>query len=220
MGWTDIIVLIFLIGGLIYILTSRELFSMSLPQSLGGRELIGLDLHHLSLGGKEIGSLTPFTCPEDKPDLDGALCYQKCREGYRGSGPVCWAETESIGVGTPVGLEPCPDGWNNDGLTCREPIGCHSINDCVWRGRCGCWGGGIKGRLDHGGVCPGPGGGNDHTDKVDGLCYKKCPAKKPHHLPGMPYLCYIGGALSYPRGVGKVPALFRALGKYPFMYIL
>ena len=216
MGWIDIIVLVSLLALLLYVLTARELFSINLPQSLGGREILGISLHHLSIGGQEIGSLTPFTCPPSKPDLDTGLCYVKCRTGYRGVGPVCWAETIEIGIGTPVGLEPCPDGWNNDGLVCREPIGCHSIDDCVWRGKCGCWGGGLRGRLDNGGVCPGP-GGDAFKDKVDGLCYKQCPKDKPKHLPGMPYLCYAGGDLSYGRGVGQVPAVIRALGKYPFL---
>jgi hypothetical protein len=201
MGLIDILLWVALGLFLYYMLTQREHFILSLPNFMGGYE---------------IGSFTPDTCPVNKPDLDAGLCYEKCRKGYHGVGPVCWADTVNIDIGTPVGLEPCPDGWNNDGLTCREPIGCHSVDDCVWHGKCGCWGGNIRGRLDHGGVCPGPGGGNDHTDKVDGLCYKKCPKDLPQHLPGMPYLCYAGGALSYGRGVGQVPSLFRAVGKYTF----
>jgi hypothetical protein len=203
MGVVDILAWVALVALVYYVMSQREHFIISLPNFLGGYE---------------IGSTTPHTCHPDRPDLDGGLCYVKCREGYRGVGPVCWAITKEIGIGTPVGLEPCPDGWNNDGLTCREPIGCHSIDDCVWRGKCGCWGGKIKGRLDNGGVCPGP-GGNDYKDRVDGLCYKECPKNLPKHLPGMPYLCYIGGDLSYGRGVGKAPALLRALGKYPFLSI-
>lgn len=215
MGPIDILVWVALLGVLIYVLTYRELFSISLPAQLGGREIFGMSFHHVSVGGQEIGSITPFTCPENKPDLDAGLCYVKCRNGYRGVGPVCWAITQSIGIGTVVGLEPCPDGWNNDGLTCREPISCRSIGDCFSGKGCGCKGGKIKGRLDNGGVCPGP-GGDQYKDKVDGLCYKQCPKNLPYHLPGMPYLCYIGGDLSYGRGVGQVPSWVRALGKYTF----
>lgn len=50
-----------------------------------------------------------------------------------------------------------------------------------------------------------------YTDKVDGYCYRKCPADKPNHLPGSPWLCYNGRhgeGLSYDRGVGLVPDLF------------
>jgi hypothetical protein len=60
------------------------------------------------------------------------------------------------------------------------------------------------------GVCEGPGAlSQDHPDYVAGLCYKQCPKDLPVHLPGMPYLCYKGGELSYGRGVGKVPSILR-----------
>jgi hypothetical protein len=47
----------------------------------------------------------PNDCADDK-DKDGALCYPKCRDGYRGIGPVCW--------------ERCRHGYIDDGLTCRR----------------------------------------------------------------------------------------------------
>lgn len=47
------------------------------------------------------------------------------------------------------------------------------------------------------GNCP-----SSHPDKVDGLCYKKCPEGW-EHVPGMPYNCRMTGAPSpYGRGVG------------------
>jgi hypothetical protein len=160
-------------------------------------------------GGAEIFTLWPNTCRPTE-DYDAGLCYTKCKPGFHGIGPVCWADSVNIGVGTPVGLEKCPDGWSNDGLICREPI----RNDCSWKGLFGeCWGrlvgGALRGRLDNGGTCPGPGGGDDHVDKIDGLCYKKCPKDLPQHIPGMPYLCYKGEGLSYGRGVGTIPATAR-----------
>jgi hypothetical protein len=57
-------------------------------------------------------------------------------------------------------------------------------------------------------------GTNKHVERIDGLCYKKCPSDYPYHVPGMPYLCYKGGDLSYDRGGGLVPALYRFFGKY------
>ena len=54
-----------------------------------------------------------------------------------------------------------------------------------------------------------------HTERIDGLCYKKCPSDYPYHVPGMPYLCYKGGELSYDRGAGSPPPLFRLFEKYP-----
>lgn len=102
--------------------------------------------------GVEIVSFYPHTCPPDKPDLDAGLCYPRCKNGFTGVGPVCWADSTSIGVGIPVGLNPCPSGWSNDGLICREPI----KNDCTWRWLGVCWGklsgGRLRGRLNK--YCP------------------------------------------------------------------
>jgi hypothetical protein len=186
--------------------------------------------------GLEIFSTTPNTCPPEKPELDAGLCYKRCNSGFHGVGPVCWADSQSVGVGRPVGLEPCPAGWSNDGLICREPL---RWNSCKFRGLFKeCWGGleggRLKGRLNSGGICDWPQDrGNlpghlvdksdpknykaTHPDKVDGLCYKKCPPELPARIPGMPYLCYKGGPLSYGRGVGAVPSLLRIGRKFnPF----
>jgi hypothetical protein len=187
---------------------------------------------HFSLFGREVMniSIPPFGEDTCKPGFenDAGLCYPKCRNGYRGVGPVCWAITENIGIGTVIGLEDCPSGWFTEGLICREPItggGCTTRCDGNWSWSDGGFchtrcepivGGRLKGRLDGGGICPADKGAHpDHTDRVDGMCYRKCPESKPKHLPGMPYLCYVGGDLSYGRGVGKVPKLIRVAGKYP-----
>jgi hypothetical protein len=48
------------------------------------------------------------------------------------------------------------------------------------------------------GNCP-----SDHPDKIDGLCYRKCPEGW-EHVPGMPYNCRLIGAPGpYGRGVGS-----------------
>lgn len=55
------------------------------------------------------------------------------------------------------------------------------------------------GRLDHGGKCP------SDREKIDGLCYKKCPPGQVH-VAGMPYHCKkegVGGV--YGGGVGTIP---------------
>ena len=205
-------------------------------------------------GGFEVFNMTPHTCRPEKSDLDAGLCYTPCRAGFRGVGPVCWAISQNVGVGKAVGLEPCPKGWNNDGLICREPIRCASGWDFF---KYGCSGGRLRGRLNGGGICDWPEdrgqlpswlreekrnavvykGTNTeipadkldsvpaenretknilvatHPDRVDGLCYAKCPADKPERIAGMPYLCYKGGPLSYGRGVGDVPRLFAFANK-------
>jgi hypothetical protein len=186
---------------------------------------------HFGFGSQEILNIGPFlnedTCKPNE-ELQAGLCYTKCRAGYHGVGPVCWADSENVGIGTVIGLEDCPNGWFTEGLICREPItggGCNTHCDGNWNSSDGGFchthcdpivGGRLKGRLDNGGVCPGPQGG-DYTERVDGMCYRKCPKKLPKHIPGMPYLCYIGGDLSYGRGVGKIPAMIRIAGKYPLL---
>lgn len=227
----------------------------------------------LSLGGWEIFTSAPNTCAGDTKSLEGGLCYKECKPGYHGLGVRCYADTMSIGIGTVIGLETCPPGWYTQFLTCSKPITCHSIEDCFKNGNCGCSGGEMIGRLDHGGVCPGPQdfgngairvdaqwdsdynaykaaadkpdpivgptgmeskesaaaaghklcediaqvGTDKHTEKIDGMCYKKCPASHPEHVPGMPYLCFKGGDLSYDRGAGTLPHMFRLFGKYPLL---
>ena len=39
-------------------------------------------------------------------EKDAALCYNRCREGFHGVGPVCWGS--------------CPTGYSDDGGTCRR----------------------------------------------------------------------------------------------------
>jgi hypothetical protein len=107
---------------------------------------IGFVFSPIKLFGYTILSSYPYTCPPTHPELNGLLCYKPCPSGRHRVSDVCWADTQENGIGTPVGLEPCPDGWNNWGLIC---------NHVEYAGG---WFPIIKtvGRLDHGGVCPGP----------------------------------------------------------------
>lgn len=54
-----------------------------------------------------------------------SLCYDRCREGYSGVGPVCWAS--------------CPDGYKDDGALCRRDAHIISANNssCPWSDVCG-----------------------------------------------------------------------------------
>ena len=126
----------------------------------------------LNIGGFNIFTMYPNTCPPDHPELDGALCYKACPANRHRVGDVCWADTHQNGMGTPIGLEPCPDGWNNWGLVCQNPIRCDPIDTSKmpWTGG-QCHGGELVGRLDHGGVCPGP----EDAGSLDGFdaWYKK-----------------------------------------------
>ncbi len=205
----------------------RETFIMKYGNPFDGEDLVSFDKD--AKGTRLFSTIFDNTCPtwlgdQSKTELDAGLCYQPCDSQYRGVGPVCWAETVNIGVGKPVGLEPCPAGWVNDGLICRQPIKCAT----GWKFFTeGCSGGRLKGRLDGGGICDWPSDrGNlpnwlvdksdpknykpTHPEKVAGLCYKPCPKDKPRRVPGMPYLCFKGErGLSYGRGVGDVPPMFQ-----------
>ena len=46
------------------------------------------------------------TCPDDQ-DKSGALCYPKCKEGYKGVSFVCWQD--------------CPKDYRDDGAFCYKP---------------------------------------------------------------------------------------------------
>lgn len=210
--------LIALIAVLYAMVKAKETFIFKIGNPMKDQDIVALERQK---PGYRLFALTPDTCPAGF-DLDAGLCYPPCEPGYIGKGPVCWAETTNIGVGKPVGLEPCPPGWSNDGLTCRQPIRCAS----GWKFFTeGCSGGKVVGRLNGGGICDYPSNRGElpswlvdksnpknyiatHPDRVDGMCYKQCPADKPNHVPGMPYLCMKGTRLSYGRGVGKVPPIF------------
>lgn len=210
--------LIALIAILYATVKAKETFVLKIGNPMKDQEIVSLEQQ---APGYRVFAITPDTCPSGF-EIDGGLCYPPCDAGFTGKGPVCWADTVNIGVGKPVGLEPCPPGWSNDGLTCREPIRCAS----GWKFFTeGCSGGRVRGRLNGGGICDYPSNRGElpswlvdktdpknykatHPDRVDGMCYKRCPADKPNHVPGMPYLCMKGNRLSYGRGVGKVPPLF------------
>ncbi len=213
--------LIALIAVLYAMVKARETFILKIGNPLKDQEIVALEQQK---PGYRVFATWPDSCPSGF-EYDAGLCYPACEPGFTGRGPVCWAQTTSVGVGKPVGLEPCPPGWSNDGLICREPL---RWNKCRFRifGACmgGLSGGRLKGRLDGGGICDYPSNRGElpswlvdksnpkaykatHPDKIAGLCYKRCPEDKPNHVPGMPYLCMKGDRLSYGRGVGKVPPI-------------
>jgi hypothetical protein len=216
----------------------RETFIMKYGNPFDDEDLVSFDKD--AKGTRVFSTIFDNTCPtwfgdRSKTELDAGLCYQPCDSGYNGVGPVCWAETVNIGVGRPVGLEPCNPGWVNEGLICREPITCTPIKCATgldfFRKGCtggGCSGGRLQGRLngDPGGICDhedkgnlpnwlvdSPGNKNakaTHPVNVASLCYRKCPKDKPDRVPGMPYLCFKNTrGLSYGRGVGDVPPMIQ-----------
>lgn len=90
-------------------------------------------------------------CSETE-EYDAGLCYPKCREGYDGVGPYCWAAcgdkfksdggtedgafcgkaTYSRGVGTPI--HTCGSGYQKDGLLCYSNCdnGYYPVGPLCW----------------------------------------------------------------------------------------
>ena len=68
------------------------------------------------------------------------------RSGHTGAATMCLADNCNSGYDKlPL---TCFRQYASYGKSCTystldcDPIGCHSVSDCFWRGRCGCWGGG------------------------------------------------------------------------------
>lgn len=183
-----------------------------------------------------VGMSDENTCPLYKPSFEDGLCYERCVKNYHGVGPICWANNYP-NPGKSVELEPCPDGWSNDGLICREPIrwnGCKHRTPSWeafgrrWGGDCigGAEGGSLKGRLDGGGICENtpegllqknkvthesqlPRNKRPHNHKHALMCYKQCDEGM-DFVHGMPSLCTANpNRLSYDRGVGDIPKMVR-----------
>ena len=191
---------------LFFTLKYRETFVVKYGNPFNDEELLTFDPN---TKGTRIFGITPDTCPAHKPELDAGLCYEKCEKGYNGVGPLCWAQTQNIGIGKVLRLLSCAESGfpnrNDWGLLCQAPI---TWNNCKFRGLFNeCWGGAEGGQVDPKKLtCDGY---SEHKDNVASLCYRRCPAELPNRVPGMPYLCFKGTrGLSYGRGVGEVPPLW------------
>lgn len=53
------------------------------------------------------GAGKPLSTCVNGMEKNGALCYPKCKAGYKGVGPVCWQH--------------CPKGFRDDGAFCAKP---------------------------------------------------------------------------------------------------
>jgi len=204
MWYAVLIALIAVLYGAVFM---KETFVLKYGNPFNDEDLVSTDPN---AKGTRLFGLTPDTCPCEKPELDAGLCYERCEGGYHGVGPVCWADTVGIGIGKVLLLENCRDsgydGWNDWGLVCQQPI---RWNSCKWKGLFGeCWGGAEGGNVRAKRLsCKGYDG--RYPDEIASLCYQKCPDGM-RHVPGMPYLCFKGTrGLSYGRGVGDVPSIFK-----------
>ena len=196
-------ILIGLIAILYWVVTMKETFVLKYGNPFNDEDLVSTDP---DAKGTRLFGLTPDTCPCDKPENDAGLCYERCEEGYHGVGPLCWADTEQIKIGKVMLLQSCAEsgysGWTDTGLLCNQPIKCASGWAFFTEG---CSGGNVRAKKLS---CAGY--GSRYPDEIGALCYEKCPPDKPRHVPGMPYLCFKGTrGLSYDRGAGTIPSLFK-----------
>ena len=116
------------------------------------------------------------SCTSDELELNGALCYDKCKDGFYGVGPVCWSKcsegyadygaicwnnTHIFGKGcccTIFNLNccgNCPKDYTDDDCTCRRDVKSY-VKESYGRG----FGSPM--------VC------SKEQDYYGGLCYPKC----------------------------------------------
>lgn len=145
--------------------------------------------------GRGVG--IPLTCSPDE-EYDAGLCYEPCREGYNGVGPVCWKEKQ-LSYGRGVGTVPTDCGAGNEldaGLCypkCWE--GYDGVGPVCWSYMPLSYGRGvgtIPCNIFTGDCC-----GKEYDA---GLCYPPC--DDGYH--GVGPVCWLNEA-SYGRGVGWVP---------------
>ena len=178
----------------------RETFAVKYGNPFNDEDLISFDRNGK---GNLLFATNPDSCPESKSELDAGLCYEPCQTGYHGVGPVCWADSQNVGIGKIPELRSRMEtrtSWGSIGCTGGRPFRFQGYGDCY----------NITFPVLYQ-VCPEyeENGKKMTGDNITGLCYKKCPSNLPNRVPGMPYLCFDGTrGLSYVRGVGDIPPLF------------
>ena len=203
------------------LLKYRETFVVKYGNPFDGEDIISFNPDEK---GTRLFSIWPDTCPLDRPEYDAGLCYEQCEEGYHGVGPMCWADTQSRGIGKLARPKTCSEmgldyKYRDDPLSCWKDLSCDSTcesdtrdlfgNCYAWDLKISCEGPDLKFKEL---ACPGPAwaGSSEHTELAELLCYKKCPKDKPNYISGMPYLCTAGSrGLGYGRGVGTIPPIVR-----------
>ncbi len=132
----------------------------------------GEDFYWKNSYGRGVGKIPPEVC--GTKENDAGLCYDKCKAGYHGIGPVCWdnaQESYGRGAGTvPHWFERCVDGKEKDAGLCYTPCktGFHGVGPVCWNNSAASYGRGV-GTIPNF-VCP------SGQEKDAGLCYPVCKA--------------------------------------------
>jgi hypothetical protein len=191
--WALLLVAILVAYALLKHREMREPFVVKYGNPFDGEDLLSFERN---AKGTRLFSTTPDTCPLNKSEYDAGLCYEPCDDGYNGVGPMCWAHTQNVGIGTIPGLEAYKERvtmWGSIGCSRGRSFRFKGYDDCyefdMWKLRQVCY---------------------DDRENKDGLCYRKCPKDKPDRVPVFPYLCAaLPRGLGYGRGVGSIPPLFH-----------
>ena len=152
--------------------------------------------------GRSVGTVPSdvlaATC-DGNQELDAGLCYESCQSGYTGVGPVCWEMS-------------CPEGYADDGATCRRDVhifskdsygrGVGTIPSDIFAGTC-------SGNQEYDtGLCYPP--CNSGYDGVGPVCWRYCPSDYTDDGATCRKDAHIIGKDSYGRGVGTIPPEFSA----------
>lgn len=150
--------------------------------------------------GRGVG-VVPTVCGAGR-ELDAGLCYDNCRSGYSGVGPVCWGR--------------CPSGFRDDGAFCAKPDAYGRGAGYPWQFGDGFDLNGARGRCeaDHG-------AGN--CEQNGAIIYPKCRSNfhnvgccicSPDCPSGMTDIGVSCAKASYGRGAGTVPNQCQAGFEY------
>jgi hypothetical protein len=129
-------------------------------------------------------------------ELNGLLCYKKCRDGYKGVGPVCWKKCDDnqVDVGA-LCRDKCRDGYNDIAGVCWQFCTKDQIDvGALCRDKC------RDGYRDVAGICWKY--CTDNQVDVGALCRDKC-RDGYRDIAG---ICWKTDTLLYDRGIGILPS--------------
>lgn len=123
--------------------------------------------------GRGVGAIPDsHACAAGKEE-DAGLCYEPCKAGYKGKGPVCWQESASYGrgAGTIPSLSGCKDGKEKDAGLCYKPCkpGYKGKGPVCWKEGPTSYGRGVGAPLLS--IC------SSSKEADAGLCYPTCKAE-------------------------------------------
>ncbi len=149
--------------------------------------------------GRGVGTVPPLIC-EGNTEQDAGLCYEKCRDGYKGVGPLCnLSETGSYGRGAGKAMSfhkgklDCDKKDDKDGGLCYNKCrdGYHGVGPVCYNNNAPSYGRGAGKVMAS--VCL------NGEQKDAGLCYPACR----HYYSGVGPVCWSNSPTNWvPCGAG------------------